>query len=164
LELAKASGAARTVLSEPHPTRRRVASTLGADLLVDPRADDLADAVMTLTDDIGCDVVFEAVGHPATITDALRIVRRAGTVVIVGVSDPQARLEISPFDIFARELTIRGCFTRRLTFDRGLHWLMKLNLDPIITHVLPIDEARQAMEHARTGSGTKVLVTPGAVE
>ena len=162
LELAKASGAARVVLSEPHGSRRAVAAQLGADLIVNPRETDLLAAVHDLTDGIGCDVVLEAVGHPATVNDALRIARRAGTVVIVGVSDPAARLEISPFDIYLRELTIKGCFTRRLSFDRGLHWLARLNLDPIITHVFPLTEINEAMEHARTGKGTKVLVRPGA--
>lgn len=160
LELAKASGAARTILSEPHPARRAVAAALGADLIVDPRTSDLRQAVDDLTDGIGCDTVFEAVGHPATVAGALSIARRAGTVVIVGVADPAARLEVSPFDIYARELTIKGCFTRRLTFDRGLHWLAALNLDPIITHVFPLAEVGQAMEHARNGTGTKVLITP----
>jgi 2-desacetyl-2-hydroxyethyl bacteriochlorophyllide A dehydrogenase len=160
LELAKASGAARTVISEPHPARRAVAGTLGADLIVDPRETDLLAAVQGLTDGIGCDVALEAVGHPATIGEALRVVRRAGTVVIVGVSDPAARLEVSPFDIYLRELTIKGCFTRRLTFDRGLHWLTRLNLDPIITHVFALDDVNEAMECARTGKGAKVLLTP----
>lgn len=160
LTLARAGGATRTLLSEPHPLRRQVAAALGADLIVDPRTSDLEAEVMALTDGIGCDVVFEAVGHPATVAGALRIARRAGTVVIVGVADPAARLEISPFDIYARELTIKGCFTRRLTFDRGLQWLATLDLDPIITHVLPLTEIGQAMEHARTGSGAKVLVAP----
>jgi 2-desacetyl-2-hydroxyethyl bacteriochlorophyllide A dehydrogenase len=160
LELAKVSGAARTVISEPHATRRSVAATLGADLVVEPRETDLLEAVNELTDGIGCDVALEAVGHPATITEALRITRRAGTMVIVGVSDPAARLEVSPFDLYLRELTIKGCFTRRLTFDRGLHWLTKLNLDPIITHTFPLSEVNVAMDYARTGKGAKVLVRP----
>jgi threonine dehydrogenase-like Zn-dependent dehydrogenase len=88
LELAKASGAARTVISEPHPSRRAIAAQLGADLIVDPRATDLLAAINELTDGIGCDAVLEAVGHPATVAEALRVVRRAGTVVIVGVADP----------------------------------------------------------------------------
>ena len=160
LELAKASGAARTIISEPHPTRRAVAAELGADLIVDPRETDLLSAVEALTDGIGCDAALEAVGHPATVAEAMRITRRAGTVVIVGVANPAARLEISPFDIYLRELTIRGCFTRRLTFDRGLHWLAKLNLDPIITHTFPLAEVGEAMDYARSGRGAKVLVAP----
>lgn len=160
LLLAKASGAARTVISEPHATRRAVAARLGADLIVDPRATDLLAAVQQLTDGIGVDVALEAVGHPATIAEAIRITRRAGTIVIVGVADPAARLEVSPFDIYLRELTIRGCFTRRLTFDRGLHWLGTLDLDPIITHIFPLAEVNQAMEYARTGQAAKVLVAP----
>jgi 2-desacetyl-2-hydroxyethyl bacteriochlorophyllide A dehydrogenase len=160
LQLAKASGAARTVISEPHAARRAVAAQLGAGLIVDPRETDLLAAVNQLTDGIGVDAALEAVGHPATVAEAMRITRRAGTVVIVGVADPAARLEVSPFDIYLRELTIRGCFTRRLTFDRGLHWLGALDLDPIITHIFPLTEVNQAMEYARTGQAAKVLIAP----
>lgn len=160
LELAKASGAAHAIVSEPHASRRAVAAQLGADLIVDPRATDLAEAVLAFTNGIGCDTVLEVVGHPATVNQALTIARRAGTIVIVGVADPNARLEISPFDIYLRELTIKGCFTRRLSFDRGLAWLAKLNLDPIITHTFSLSQVTEAMECSRTGLGTKVLVRP----
>ncbi len=127
---------------------------------MDPREVDLAATVRDLTDGIGADVAFEAVGHPATVQDAIRVVRSAGIVVIVGVADPAAFLPISPYEIFQRELTIRGCFTRRLSFDRAVRWLSALNLDPIVTHVFPLADAREAMDHARHGAGGKVLVAP----
>ncbi|MGH2458826.1 MAG: zinc-dependent alcohol dehydrogenase [Chloroflexota bacterium] len=158
--LARSGGAAQTIVSEPNPVRRALAERLGATQVVDPRATDLSERVHALTDGIGVDVAFEAVGHPTTVQDALRVVRNAGTVVVVGLSDPAATLPLSPFDLFQRELTIRGCFTRRLSFDRAMRWLVTLDLDPIITHVFPLAEIGPAMEHARQGLGGKVLVSP----
>lgn len=160
LALARAGGAAQAIVSEPNPVRRALAEQLGATVTVNPREVDLRQAVYDVTDGLGADVAFEAVGQPATVADAIRSVRTAGTVVIVGVADPAATLPISPFEIYQRELTIRGCFTRRLSFDRAMRWLPTLDLDPIITHVFPLSGMTEAMECARHGQGGKVLVAP----
>ncbi len=160
LLLAKSGGAAVTITSEPNPIRRSLAETLGASLTVNPRETDLLAAVRGVTDGLGADVALEAVGHPATAQDAIRIVRNAGTVVLVGVADPAATLPLSPYEVYQRELTIKGCLTRRLSFDRAVRWLPTLNLDPIVTHVFPLADLPEAMEHARLGKGGKIAVTP----
>ena len=162
--LARSGGAAQTIVSEPNPTRRELARSLGATLAINPRETDIGEAVHAVTEGIGADVAFEAVGHPATVQDALRVVRSAGTIVVVGVTDPAATLSISPYEIFQRELTIRGCFTRRLSFDRAMHWLSTLDLDPIVTHVFPLVDVGPAMEDARQGAGGKVLLAPNGEE
>ena len=159
--LASRGGAAQTIVSEPNPIRRELAARLGATAVVNPRETDLATRVRALTDGLGADVAFEVVGHPATVRDALSVVRNAGTVVVVGVSDPAATLPIAPYEVFQRELTIRGCLTRRLSFDRGMRWLGALDLDPVITHVFPLDDLASAMAHAKQGAGGKVLLAPG---
>ncbi|HEX5414937.1 MAG TPA: zinc-dependent alcohol dehydrogenase family protein [Chloroflexota bacterium] len=158
--LASRGGAAQVIVSEPNPIRRELAARLGATATVDPREGDLATRVRALTDDLGADVAFEVVGHPATVRDALSVVRNAGTVVVVGVSDPAATLPIAPYEVYQRELTIRGCLTRRLSFDRAMHWLGVLDLDPVITHAFPLADLDTAMAHAR-GAGGKVLLVPG---
>jgi 2-desacetyl-2-hydroxyethyl bacteriochlorophyllide A dehydrogenase len=158
--LAQSSGAAQTVVSEPNPTRRALAARFGATTTVNPREQNLGDIVREMTDGLGADVAFEAVGHPATVQDALGVVRNAGTVVIVGVADPKVTLPFSPYDVYLRELTVRACFTRRLSFDRALNWLHQERFGQLITHVFPLANMAEAMEIARTGGGGKVLVAP----
>jgi len=160
LLLGQHGGAAQTIVSEPNPIRRALAESLGATVAVNPREQDLAQAVKSASNGLGADVAFEAVGHPSTVQDAIRIVRNAGTVVLVGVTDPAATLPLSPYEVYQRELTIKGCLTRRLSFDRALRWLPTLNLDPIITHVFPLSDAATAMEHARLGKGGKIVIAP----
>ncbi len=161
LVLTRHGGAVQTVVSEPNALRRDLAARLGATMALDPRSQDVASVVAGLTDGVGADVAFEAVGHQATVADALRSVRNGGTVIIVGVADPADLVPLSPFDVYKRELTIRGCFTRRHSFDRAVRSLAHLDLDPIISEVLPLEAAGTAMEKARLGQGAKLMVTPG---
>lgn len=158
--LCRAGGAARVVVSEPNPVRRRLAADLGATVTVNPREHDLRGAVEDATDGLGADVAFEAVGGAATAVDALAAVRNAGTVVLVGVADAAATLPLAPFEVYKRELTIHGCFTRRHTFPRAVAWLDVLNLDPLLGREFPLSEATHAIEWSRAGRGAKALVRP----
>ena len=156
----KASGARTLIVSEPRPFRRELAHRLGADVVVDPTAEDLATVVRGATDGMGCDVVFEAVGHPATVETAIALAAPGGTVMIAGVADRDHVARFKPQELFFKELTIRG--TKGVTWgvDRALRWLGKLDLEPIITHTLPLSEAQAAVELALSGEAGKVYLRP----
>ena len=158
--LAQFGGASQTIVSEISPARRKLAEQLGASLVIDPQATDLTLAVREATDGLGVDVAFEAVGHPTTVRHALDAVRDAGTVVIVGVAEPDATLALSPYEIYSRELTIRGCYTRRLSFERTLQWLRKPDFDAIISHELPLEAITEGFELAVNAQSSKVLIRP----
>jgi 2-desacetyl-2-hydroxyethyl bacteriochlorophyllide A dehydrogenase len=160
LAVARASGARTVVVSEPSPYRRALAERLGADITVDPREQDLTEVVRGLTDGLGADVVFEAVGLPATVEQAIAAAAPGGTVVIAGVADRDARAGFYPQEIFFKELTIRG--TKGVTHgvDRALRWLSKLDLAPLITHTFPLAGFQQAVDLALAGQAGKVLLTP----
>src|SRR6185312_17073256 len=105
---------------------------MGADVVVDPREGQLAETVREVTDGVGADVVFEVVGHPQTIAQAVECAAPGATVVIVGVTDAAAQLAFPGQQLFHRELTIRG--TRGPTFavERAIRWLATLDFEPVI--------------------------------
>jgi 2-desacetyl-2-hydroxyethyl bacteriochlorophyllide A dehydrogenase len=158
--IAKASGAHTLIVSETRAFRRTLAERLGADRTVDPAADDLAAAVREATGGMGADVVFEAVGHPRTIEQAIAVAAPGGTVVVVGVADHDAVASFKPQELFFKELTIRG--TKGVTWgvDRALRWLGRLDLEPLITHELPLARAEEAVELALHGDSGKVVLRP----
>jgi 2-desacetyl-2-hydroxyethyl bacteriochlorophyllide A dehydrogenase len=162
LKLAQASGASLTIISEPSPYRRALAERLGADRVVDPTTAPLAAAVAELTDGLGADVVFEAVGLPATIEQALTAAAPGGRVVIVGVTDRDAEAGFRPQEIFWKELMIIGSREWTNGADRALRWLSRLDLEPIITHTFPLAEAQAAIDLALTGQAGKILLQPAA--
>jgi 2-desacetyl-2-hydroxyethyl bacteriochlorophyllide A dehydrogenase len=158
--MAKAAGASSLIVSEPRAFRRDLAKRLGADLTVDPTTQDLRSAILDVSRGMGADVVFEAVGLPQTIEQAISLAAPGGTVVIVGVADATAQASFSPQELFFKELTIRG--TKGVThgIDRALRWLGRGNLEQVITHTRPLAQAREAVELALSGDAGKVYLTP----
>jgi L-iditol 2-dehydrogenase len=155
-----ASGAQTVIVSEPSEYRRALAQRLGAHRVVDPRQEDLVGAVHELTDGLGADVVFEAVGLPATIEQAMAVAAPGGTVVIVGVADREARASFLPQELFWKELTIRASRESTYGAERAIRWLSRLDFEPIITHVFPLEQVTQAIALARSGAAGKILLQP----
>jgi threonine dehydrogenase-like Zn-dependent dehydrogenase len=157
--LALRSGARLTLLSEPRPARRAIAERLGA-IAVDPGAASLDAAVADVTGGCGADVVYEAVGHPETLREATELAARGGTVVVLGVAAPEATAAVRPWRVFERELTIVGAHGPERTFHRALAWLPRLDLDAIVSHVLPLSDVSRALELCLAGDAGKVLMAP----
>jgi 2-desacetyl-2-hydroxyethyl bacteriochlorophyllide A dehydrogenase len=158
--VAKASGARTTIVSEPRPYRRAIAEQLGMDQVIDPTGIDLAARVRELTDGLGADVVFEAVGHPATMEQAIGLAAPGGTVVIIGVADASHRLAFAAQDLFFKELNILGTKGPTYGVERALGWLGKLDFDPVITHSFDVTQADSAIQLGMTGDAGKILLTP----
>jgi 2-desacetyl-2-hydroxyethyl bacteriochlorophyllide A dehydrogenase len=158
--LVRAAGASLVVVSDPEPGRREMAVARGADRAVDPLAEDLEAEVKGLTDGLGVDVAFEVVGRAETVRDCLRLPRRGGTVVLVGVAPPMAEVVMRPYEIYERELTIRGSFIRSNTFQRAVSLLGRLDLAPLISHRFALPQVAAAIANVRERRGMKTLVHP----
>ncbi len=96
-------GASRVFAIDPVAHRRDVAASLGAEALA---PDDCVEIIREATKGFKCDSVIEAVGHTATIRMALRLVKRRGTVSVIGVNQDQ-HLEFPMGKAFADGLTFR---------------------------------------------------------
>lgn len=160
LAVARASGARTIVVTDPSEYRRDLATKLGADLVLDPTTTDLVAAIHERTDGLGAEVVFEAVGLPVTMEQAIAVAAPGGMVLIAGVADRDARATFSPQELFFKELTIRG--TKGVTYgiDRALRWLSQLDLAPLITHTFPLPHVQEAVDLALSGRAGKVLLRP----
>ena len=160
MAVAKASGASLAIVSEPRAYRRDMATAMGADLVIDPNETNLSEAIRDLTDGVGADVVFEAVGTPRTIESALSVAAPGATVVIIGVTDADAQAAFQPQDMFFRELTIRGTKGPTFAVERALRWLATLDVGSVITHTFPLLHVREAIELGLSGKAGKILLEP----
>jgi threonine dehydrogenase-like Zn-dependent dehydrogenase len=162
LALFRAAGAGRTLVVEPAPLRRELASRMGATVCLDPGAEpDVAGAVREHTEGYGADVVVDAVG--SQLAPALGCVRKAGRVVLFGM-DAGATAEVRPFDITRNELTVLGTYVGTDTFPKAIRILEGgvADLAPIVSHRLPLEELPAGLEALRSGQAVKVVVEPGA--
>ncbi|KUN00920.1 L-idonate 5-dehydrogenase [Streptomyces yokosukanensis] len=135
---AKTAGAARVTATDPVPEALGYAAVGGADTLV--RADDPDDAGWPEE----VDVAVEASGTAAGLDTCLRLVRRGGVVVQLGMLPPGQ----SPFAgnlLVSREIELRGAFRFGAEFDDALHLLAaKGEFDGLISAVVPVSGAEEA--------------------
>jgi L-idonate 5-dehydrogenase len=158
--VARAFGATTVALSDPDPERRRFAQTLGADEVFDPRD---AGAGAAQADD-GFEIVFEASGASAAVAQAFDLARRGATIVQVG-SPSEPRTPIALSQLLVKELQFVGSFRYGDVWEQAMRLVAsgRLNLKPLITHVLPLAQVREALELASgRGGALKVQVDLGS--
>jgi len=153
LQCAKAAGAGQVVAVEPHEHRRRLALALGADEAVEPG----------VPIDEPVDLVFECAGVPATVQRAVDLVRRGGTVNLVGLASGSA--SISPGAWLLKEVTVVASLAYRheeFALTMGLVADGRLRLDPLHDQTVGLEDAAGAFARLADdpSSAVKVLVDP----
>ena len=163
LQLCKAAGASPVVVTDVDDAVLVVAKKLGADVALNPNEVDIIRKVKDLTDDAGVNVSFEAVGIPATVKQAIELVRNGGKAIMMGVPAKEAQVTLHPVDLLFKEMTIQATHDNPFTFVKSLHVMRKRIVDvkPIITNIFELDEAQKAFETIETREGIlKVLLKP----
>jgi len=163
LQLVKFRGPSLTMVSEMNATRLHTAGTLGADVTVDPMREDLVQKIMDETEGRGADVVIEAVGSPKSIRDSMRIVKRGGRIVVFGVSPKNSALEVSPFEIYFRELEVVGAYALTPSaFYRSASLLASnaVEVVPLITEHLTLEQVEEGLHRMKNKAGLKKIVSP----
>jgi (R,R)-butanediol dehydrogenase/meso-butanediol dehydrogenase/diacetyl reductase len=97
---------AEPIMVEPSAERRAIVAGLGAKTILDPGADDVASAVLDLTDGLGAHATIDAAATPATFAAAFTTTRRRGTISMVGIA--HEALQIDPIALFQSEITVRA--------------------------------------------------------
>lgn len=159
---ARLAGAQPIVVSEPAAARRAQALALGADAVVDPRAENPAHRLRDLTHGRWPQVVFECVGLPPTLEEAMRYTARDGRVVVVGVCLEPYTLQ--PMTGAGKELDLHYVYGyHHDDFTAALDALAqgRIPADSLITDVIPLDDVPAMIAAlARPSTQIKVLVEP----
>ena len=149
LQLAKAMGA-RTIVTSREPAKLERALALGADAAICSATEDVAQAVMRLTDRRGVDVVFENVGA-AVWGSALKSLVRGGRIVTCGATtgdQPGADLR----RVFIRQLQIYGSTLGNLSeLQELLAFCSQHGVRPLIDSRYPMAQAHAALDRLASG-------------
>lgn len=148
-------GVETIVASDFSSKRRQLAATMGAHQTIDPAEGSPFDTVKAA-------VVFEAIGVPGIIDDAITRARRGTRLVVVGVCmEPDT---VHPFFAIAKEINIQFVVTYEPTeFTESLRAIAEGDIDvaPIITGEVGLDGVGQAFDDlADPARHCKILVTP----
>ncbi len=143
LEQAKAFGATDTVLASD----------------ADP-----VEAIQALTDGNGADVCIEAVGNPKVLEQAFYARDLAGTVVQVGVPDPEMRVELPMIDFFGRGGRLKPSWYGDCLPSRDFPMLIdlylqgRLDLDRFVSETIALDQVEEAFGRMERGEVLRSVV------
>jgi len=155
---------AEVLVADPAEFKLKVARELGVHHALNPAKANLEERVKELTGGIGADCVIEAVGLPETLASTVRLVRRGGTIMLIGWSGN----ETDPFDLTSvtlDELTVLGTLGFCWDHPVALRLMSRgsVKVAPIITHRLPLARVEEGIEMLRRHEEGvwKVVVTYG---
>jgi L-iditol 2-dehydrogenase len=147
-QLAKLGGAGTVIVADISDSRLKMAKKIGADFTVNSAKENLTKKVRELTDSRSVDIAVDAVGKPMTASQAVEVVRNGGRVVIFGFHLKPA--EINMAKVFDGELEIKASF--RTVGEKDYYTAMdlvsngKIDLKSLITHEMPLENIRHALE------------------
>lgn len=159
VQLAKLSGASQIVLSEPNEKRRQVGLQLGANAALDPTRPDAQEAFAQVLGG-GANVVIECVGNVPAVKSAFQFAGKGAMVLLFSVPKVDATFDLPLFDVYKKELTIKGSFVNPDTHARAVALINsgKVDFGPIITHRFTLDQLPEAIAMQMSDASIKVVV------
>ncbi|MBE0478709.1 alcohol dehydrogenase catalytic domain-containing protein [Candidatus Aerophobetes bacterium] len=161
----KISGAEVVIAVDINDKRLNLAKKMGANYLINPQREAVAQKVKNLTTEYGrgAGLVIDASGSAGAMKDAFSYLRPGGKFVILGQTD--APLPLNPsLDIVFKEAQVTGLFGRKIwdTWEKTEKLLLAGKIDPapVITHRFSLDDFEKAFKVALSGEGCKILFIP----
>ncbi len=160
VQVARVAGAAPVVAIDTVGERLELAQSFGA-VPVHLTEEQPREVVKRLTGGRGVDAAIDAVGHADALDLALRLVRKAGTVVVLGVYAEPAKVHMGL--VWLKALTLRAGPANVIAhFDRVLELLASQAVDPrpLVTHHMPLDAAAAAYALYDRREALKIALRP----
>ena len=161
VQLCKALGAERVILSGTRPERLEIGRRLGADFLVNVRQESLARRMADITGGKGADSVLECAGGPTSMQEALESVKRGGRIGVVAWYAGPVEMDMNlAVRSNVRIYAARGEGGMNSGRSLALMSAGKLDADAIITHRFALDAVHEAFHTYvdRIGNALKVVM------
>ena len=153
-EMAKVNGAASVSIVDLNQDKLKTAKVLGFT--------NLAKSAEEFDQPRGFDVVIDCTGVTEAIKDGLKHVMPGGTFLQFGVANKDAKVEIEPFWVYNKEITIVGSMAVLHSFDRAVELFASgvLNVDVMISDRYSLENYADALTAFKSGKGRKTIVLP----
>lgn len=144
----KAFGATNVVVVDVIPKRLKLAKRLGATHIINAAECDCLEEVESLTQGKGADVIIETAGTPRTYTQTSYLVKRGGTIVLVGLA-PQDTIEFNFAKLMNKEAQIKTVFRYRNIYPQAIAAIAQGQIDvsAIVTHEFEFAETAKAFDY-----------------
>ncbi|MCV6576829.1 MAG: S-(hydroxymethyl)glutathione dehydrogenase/class III alcohol dehydrogenase [Cohaesibacter sp.] len=163
---ARLAGANKIVGVDINPSKRALAEAYGMTHFVNPKEveGDLVPYLVSLTDG-GADYSFDATGNVHVMRDALECCHKGwGESIIIGVAGAGQEISTRPFQLVTGRSwrgTAFGGARGRTDVPKIVDWYMegKIDIDQMITHVMPLDEINTAFDLMHEGKSIRSVIT-----
>jgi D-arabinitol dehydrogenase (NADP+) len=164
-QLLATGGVAHVTVASPSQSQLDRAEALGIDstVLIDRDLPEQSARKLYEHSEGGYDNVVEATGSARVGAQCVRLTRDGGTVMVYGVTHPEDTFEVHPYDIFRREITIKGSFAEIASFPAAIAALRsgRVRTDGLITHRYGLDEYGRALDDFTNDKSLhKAVVSP----
>ncbi|NGM86407.1 S-(hydroxymethyl)glutathione dehydrogenase/class III alcohol dehydrogenase [Parapusillimonas sp. SGNA-6] len=161
---AKMVGADKIIGVDLNPAREAMARKFGMTDFINPsEVENVVDHIIQMTDG-GADYSFECIGNTKVMRQALECCHRGwGKSIIIGVAEAGAEISTRPFQLVTgREWkgSAFGGARGRTDVPKIVDWYMdgKINIDDLITHILPLDKINDGFELMKRGESIRSVV------
>jgi len=157
--VARHAGARHIVVTDVNPYRLDLARRMGATVAVDVRHESLDDTMRSLGMEEGFDVGMEMSGVPSAFRDMLRTMHHGGSIAMLGIMPKDTGIAWD--EIIFKGLVVKGIYGREMfeTWYKMSSMLQSgLDISPIITHRLGIDDYREGFETMASGASGKIVL------
>ena len=162
IQVLREKGCRNIIALDVDDEKLALAKRVGAARTVNGKDIDVPAAVRDLTGGKGADASFEVVGHGSTVMNAIRSLRKGGTVVLIGNLSP--KVEIPLQEVVSREISVLGSCASSGEIPECIDLLARgaIDVDPLISLKAPLDEAPGLFERLYGGDKRlmKVIIQP----
>lgn len=153
---ARAAGVTPIIVIDVVKERLDKALELGADAALNAKEVDVLSEVANLTD-AGPDAVLICVRDGKVLNQAAHMVRHGGTIALTGFVAP---MEVESALWIEKRLTIKTHFSGPITASLNLMAHKLVDVKPLISEILPLEDAQQGFDSVRSGRSLAVLLKP----
>lgn len=142
--------------------RLELAKKFGADIVLNPAKDDVQKVIMDLSEGYGCDIYIEATGHPSSVSQGLKMIRKMGRFIEFSVFKDLVSVDWSIISD-RKELDLLGSHLSPYCYETVIEWIAsgKMKSEGVVTHTFGLDEWEKAFEIANKGDKSlKVMLIP----
>jgi len=153
---ARANGVAPIIVVDVVKSRLDKARKMGADVVLNAREVDVTSEVIKLTD-AGPDAVLICVREGTVLSQATQMVRLGGTIALTGFVNP---MPVDPRVWVEKQLTIKGHISGPVKTALNLMANKLVDVRPLISEIMPLEDARRGFDSIRSGQNIAVLLKP----
>src|SRR5215475_2016620 len=167
IAVAKACGSSTVFATETNPHRRGMAEKMGADVAINPLAEDAPTRILSDTKQTGVDVLLEMSGNPSAIQQGFKALRAGGRASLLGIPTENVPLDLVN-DVIFKGATVQGIYGRRMyeTWVQMTALLKagRLNLEPLFGERIELENFEAAFAKLRDGLAGKILMYPNGMK